>query len=83
VAEYKPRLARRRPAVLAFDDLDVGPAHADGDRLDEHGPVARVGLRDVIQAGTPGCVRLDGDGFQADLIADSQYTRVGNRMSEA
>ena len=53
VAEHKPRLARRRPAVLAFDDLDVGPAHADCDRLDEHGPVARVGLWDVIEAGAP------------------------------
>ena len=50
VAEHQPRLARRRPAVLAFDDLDVGPAHADGDRLDEHGPVARVGLGNVLEA---------------------------------
>ena len=76
VAEHKPRLARRCPAVLAFDDLDVGPAHADGDRLDEHGPVARVGLRDVIEAGAPGCVRLDGDGLQVDPFRYSSRNRL-------
>src|SRR5688572_26083979 len=30
VAEYKPRLSRRCPAVLALDDLDVGAADAGG-----------------------------------------------------
>src|SRR6186713_1867180 len=64
VAEHQPRLARRCPAVLAFDDLDVGPADADCDRLDEYGPVARVGLWDVIEAGAPRCLWQDGDGLQ-------------------
>ena len=66
MAEHQPRLTRRCPAVLAFDDLDIGPAHADCDRLDKHGPVARVGLWDVIEAGAPRCVWQDGDGLQVD-----------------
>ena len=49
VPEHETRLARRRPAVLALDDLDVGPAHADGDGFHEHRALARVRLGDVFQ----------------------------------
>ena len=50
VAEHEARLAGRRPAVLALDDLDVGAADADGDGFHENRTVARVGLRNVLQA---------------------------------
>ena len=46
-------MTRPSDSIFAFDDLDVGPAHADCDRLDEHGPVARIGLRGIIEAGAP------------------------------
>jgi hypothetical protein len=41
-------LARRRPAILALDDLDIGAADPNSDSLHEYRTVARVGLRDVL-----------------------------------
>ena len=71
VAEDEARLARRRPAVLAFHDLDVRTAYADGDRLDEHRPVARVGLRDVLEPCSFWRVRLNSDGFHVVKPSES------------
>jgi hypothetical protein len=67
VTEHQPRSAGGRPTVLAFDDLDVGPADTDGNRLDQHGPVANVGLGNVVEAGAPRLERFDGDGLHAGL----------------
>ena len=49
VPEHEARLALRRPAVLALDDLDVGPAHADRDGFHEDRPAACVRLGDVFE----------------------------------
>ena len=50
VPEHQPALARRRPSVLALDDLDVRPADADRDGFDKHRPAAHVGLGYVLEA---------------------------------
>ena len=50
VPEHQALLAFRGPAVLAFHDFDVRAADADGHRFHENRPVARVGLRNVLQA---------------------------------
>ena len=71
VPEHQARLARRRPAVLALDDLDVRPADADGDGLDEHRPVVRVRLGDVLEARGLGLVWFDGDGLHAQAFLHS------------
>jgi hypothetical protein len=54
---------RRRPAVLASADLQIGAAHADREGLDQQ--VALVGgrLGDIIQAGAPRLHRDDRDGL--------------------
>ena len=70
VPEHEARLARRGPAVLALDDLDVGPAHADGDGFHEHRPVADVRLGDVLQACRSRLVRFYGDGFHFEVLRD-------------
>jgi hypothetical protein len=54
VAENQAGLAGRGPAVLPLDDLGVGAADADRHRLDEHGTVANVGFRDLLQSGASG-----------------------------
>ena len=65
VAQHQARRARGRPAVLALDDLDVGPADPDGDRLDEDRALVDLGLRDLFAAGGSRLHRLDGDGFHS------------------
>jgi hypothetical protein len=59
VPEHQARLALRSPAVLSFYDLDVGPAHADRDRLHQHRPATHVRLRDVFQTCSVRFVRFD------------------------
>ena len=63
VPEHQPRPARRRPSVLAFDDLDVRSADADRDGFDEHRPFARVWLGYVLETGAPRVVWFDGNGL--------------------
>jgi hypothetical protein len=41
-------LARRRPAIRALDDLDIGAADADRDGFHEDRPATSVRLRDVF-----------------------------------
>jgi hypothetical protein len=72
VPKHQPRSAWRRPAVLAFDDFDVGSAHADGNGFDEDGPLVLIGLGDVFEAGSPGPARFDGHG----LHGGSSVSRV-------
>jgi hypothetical protein len=57
------RRAWRRPAVLALHDLDVGAAHADRERLDEHGPALRIRLGNLLEARAVRLLRLQGDGL--------------------
>ena len=71
VAEDEARLAGRSPAVLPLDDLDVGPADADGDGLHEDRPLRRARFRNLLQPGGPGLAGLHGDGFHA-LISMSK-----------
>ena len=61
--EHEACLARRGPAVLAFHDLDVGPADADRDGFHEDRPGAYVRLGDVFQACGFRLVRFNGDGL--------------------
>ena len=49
VAEHEPRPARRRGAVQTADDVAVGAADADRQRLDEHRAVLERRLGDVVQ----------------------------------
>jgi hypothetical protein len=58
VAEDQPLGARRRPAVVAVDDLAVGAAHPEGDAVDEQLAVAGLGIGHV------------GDGRGAGLEGD-------------
>ena len=51
MAEDQPLLARRRGAILAGNDLPVGPAHAERHRATSTAPSARRGLGDILQAG--------------------------------
>ena len=53
MAEHEAGLARRRPAIRALDDLDIGAADADGDSLHEDRTVARVGLRHMLSPRLP------------------------------
>ena len=67
VPEDETRRARRRPAVLALGDLDVGPADADRDRLDEDRALASVGLGHVLASRASGLVGFDRDRFHSFL----------------
>ena len=51
VPEHEARVPRRSPAVLAFRDLDVRPADADGHGLDEDRALTDVGLGNLLEAG--------------------------------
>src|SRR4029453_14845965 len=48
VPEDEARPSCRGPSVVAFGDLDVRAADADGDRLDEDRSLALGGLRHVL-----------------------------------
>ena len=61
VAEDQPLLARRRPAVLAVDDLAVGAADAERDPVDEQLARARLGLGHVDDGGRAGLQRDHGE----------------------
>ena len=69
VAQHEAPLAARRPTVLAFRDLGVGAADADGDGFDQHRPVARVGLRHLIQPDAARALRLHRDRFQTGAFS--------------
>jgi NAD(P)-dependent dehydrogenase (short-subunit alcohol dehydrogenase family) len=53
VAQHQPLAAGRRPSVLAGDDLAVGPAHAEGDAVDQEVARTGLGLVDVDDRGRP------------------------------
>jgi hypothetical protein len=48
---------------VAFDNLHVGSAHADGNRLDEHRSVSTVRLGHVFEARRVALQRFDDDGL--------------------
>ena len=62
VPDDEPVLARRRPPVLAVDDLQVGAADADRLGLDQDGPVVRRWLRHVGDRDRAWLPGDDGDG---------------------
>jgi hypothetical protein len=68
VPEHEARLARRRPAVLALGDFDVGSAYADRDRFHEHRPASRFGIRNVFQEGGSRLAWFDGNGLHLGVI---------------
>jgi hypothetical protein len=51
VAEHRPLVARRRPAVLAVGNLEVGAADSYRQRLNQHRPLPGRRLGNVVQAG--------------------------------
>ena len=56
VAEHETVIAGRRRAVFAGDDLSVGAAYSNRDRVDEQVAQPGFGLRHVRpSAETPGC----------------------------
>ena len=68
VAEHEALLPGWGPAVFSLDDLDVGPADADGDRFDEHRAVAHIRLRDVFEPRGARLLRFDGDRFHVCVL---------------
>src|SRR5581483_6091451 len=49
VPEHETVIACRRPAILAAQDLGVGPAHAHREHLRQHGALAAIRLTDVVE----------------------------------
>ena len=58
MAEHEPLLAGRRLAVRALDDLAVGAADAEAERLDEQLALLRLGLGQLGQLGAVGLARM-------------------------
>ena len=66
VPEHKPRLARWRPAVLAFDNLTSVPHTPTAIASTSTDPSRRSGSGMSSRLELPRCVRLDGDGLHVD-----------------
>jgi hypothetical protein len=52
-----------RPAVFAFDDLNVGPTDANRDRFNQDRAVALIGVGDLLVSGAVRLLWFDSDGF--------------------
>ena len=63
VAEDQPLAPGRRPAVVAGDDLAVGAADADRQRLDQQRPAVRRGLGPFVELHGSGRAGEDGNGL--------------------
>ena len=54
MAEHQPVLPGRRPTVLARDDLGVGAADPDGDRLDKDRTIGLGRIVYLVECGRAG-----------------------------
>jgi len=68
----------RRPAVLAFDHLDIGTADTDRNGFDQHRAIVRIRLWNVFEASAPGGERFDRDCLHVGVPL--QFTR-GSRSN--
>jgi hypothetical protein len=74
VAEHQPFPARWRPSVQPAGYLGICSAHADGQRLDEHGTERGIRLGHIIEVRRPSGARDNGHGPHA---AASNHPGVG------
>jgi hypothetical protein len=63
MAQHEPRFSRRSPTILTLHHLDIGPADTDRNGFHQHGSVALIGLRDILQPRGPRLLRFYRDGF--------------------
>ena len=62
-------LPRRRPAIMASDDLAVGAANAERQRAHQHCAIARRRRLDVIEPDGIGTARYDGEGAHRTTLS--------------
>ena len=75
--------ARRRRAVVAVHDLDVGAAYADSQRLDEDGTVVGRRLRNIVESdrvGLTGHHRDRSHGIILTAPGDGRSSRCSRRL---
>src|SRR6478735_4080659 len=75
MAEDQSIPPRGRPAVFAGDDLDVRPADADGQGLDQDRTVLGRGLGHVVETGGAGGARQYGQGSHGDVRSEGRWTK--------
>jgi hypothetical protein len=72
MAQHEIFFPGRSPTVLPLDNLDVGPADADRNGLDEYRPVADIWLGYLLQPRRPLFLRFYNNSF--DMITSVKFT---------
>jgi hypothetical protein len=65
--QYKTGASGGCPTVFSFNDLNIRPADTYGNCFDDHGSIARIGLRDFLESCTSRFLGFNGDRFHRVL----------------
>ena len=80
MSQHQTRLARRRPAVLPFSDLDVRSTDSGGNGFHEDRALAYIGLRKIFVPDCPGLFGFYRDRFHrvTSFLAshDNRFSRT-------
>src|SRR5204862_7850048 len=79
MARHQTGAARRRPAVVAGDDLAIGAADAERQRLRQHGPRIVGRLWPVLELDRSGLTGGDGDRFHGSTELISGMSENASR----
>jgi hypothetical protein len=73
VPQYKTGASGGCPTVFSFNDLNVGPADTYGNCFDNHGAIARIGLRDFLESCTSRFLGFNSDRFHRVLSGHRKF----------